>query len=431
VAAPRLLLVEDYDLTRTALARRLRKSGFDVAEAATGHEVLPMVEETHIGVVLLDIRLPDVDGLTILRRLREKYTAQELPVMILSAEDGDVVVQAFALGANDYIVKPVDFDLVVSRLRRLLRDGGPAGTPTPRPAPVVSAQPTEPAEVPDPEEIPRGSTVGTYSILGVLGRGGMGVVYEALELDSTMERRLAVKVLHRKFMADSRWAARFSREAQAAARIEHANIVHVYSVGTWQGRQYIAMHLVDGDTSASLVRHPGGMPWRQATEIVRQCCLGLEAAHGRGVLHRDIKPENIMLGSDGVVKVLDFGLAALQHARADDPLTQPGFLVGTPYYMSPEQIRGWQVDPRTDIYQLGATYYYLLTGQTPFHYRETTFDIMLGHCMDPTPDPIEANPEVPGTCSKIVLRAMEKSPEDRYASASAMHMDLVAALGDP
>lgn len=289
----------------------------------------------------------------------------------------------------------------------------------------VPARETPSAGPHSPQDPTVGSAVGKYRIMGRLGQGGMGVVYEAE--DTVLERRVALKVLPAGSAVDPEARDRFQREARAAARLTHPNVVTVYDVGHDGGVDFIAMELVRGMSVQALLDERKGLTWEEATRIVRDVCRGLAAAHDAGLIHRDIKPSNVMLADDGTAKLADFGLVRATGASVTS-LTGVGVILGTPCYMSPEQCRAEGSDERSDVYALGATYYELLCGRTAFP-AEQAVQIMFAHCSSPVPDPRVIDPRIPERCVSIVKRAMAKRPADRYPTARAMLTDLQAALG--
>lgn len=257
-------------------------------------------------------------------------------------------------------------------------------------------------------------TIGKYTIVRKLGAGGMGVVYAAH--DPTANRPVAVKVLAADD-ADRTDLRRFEREAWAAAQVKHPNTVAVLDAGEADGKPFLVMELVDGQTVGQVVDRRGPLPWVTATKIIISACKGLSAVHAAGLVHRDVKPGNVMISVDGVVKLADFGLAKMAN-RTTRSLTGAG-TVGTPHFMSPEQCHNETVDGRTDIYALGATYYVLLTNATPYT-GDHELQVMYAHCNDPIPDPRAVVENVPAGCAAVVRKAMAKSPTDRYPSADAM-----------
>jgi serine/threonine protein kinase len=261
-----------------------------------------------------------------------------------------------------------------------------------------------------------GKTLGQYRLLSKLGRGGKGVVYEAE--DTRIGRRVALKVMAPEVIAAAESLQRFMREAKAAAKIEHPNVVTIYSVDEQNGTVFIAMSLVRGGSVQDKLSASGAMDAFEATRIVKSAARGLHSVHAAGIVHRDIKPANIMLGENGEVKIADFGTAKI----IDDSvaqLTEPGMLIGTPQYMSPEQCMGQKVDPRSDIYSLGVTYFRLLTGKAPFA-DMNPLAIARKHISEPHPDPRSINSSVPDMCVRIINKAMAKDRENRFKTAGEM-----------
>jgi Tol biopolymer transport system component len=258
-----------------------------------------------------------------------------------------------------------------------------------------------------------GRTIDQYRILSKLGQGGMGEVY--LAEDTTLGRRVALKILPESFAGSREALERFQREARAAAALEHPGIVAIHEVGSVDGRPYIVMAHVDGQPLNEIIA-AGRLPLEQVRHIVRDVAEALAAAHRAGVIHRDVKPSNIVVDSSGRARLLDFGLAKLDDTTA---LTEANVIMGTAQYMSPEQLRGGEVDTRTDVFSLGAVLYELLTGRTPFggENREATFYSILNHDPRPPRRPGEPDSE---PLSDIALRALCKDREGRYASMDDM-----------
>jgi eukaryotic-like serine/threonine-protein kinase len=267
-----------------------------------------------------------------------------------------------------------------------------------------------------------GKSLGKYQIIGVLGQGGMGVVFRAH--DPLIEREVAVKLLPEELAEDETALARFLAEAKSVGKLNHANVVSIYDIGQEGQAYFIVMELMHGGSVADgLNQSPCSV--LEATRIAIDACKGLAAAHAVGLIHRDMKPANLMKSADGSVKITDFGLAKTTSARARE-ITQAGLVVGTPYFMSPEQCDAKPVDARSDIYSLGATYYSLLTGKNPYQDSNSVIQVMFGHCQGEIPEPRAVNAGIPAACSSIIARAMAKTPEERYQSAGEMLADLEA-----
>ncbi len=240
----------------------------------------------------------------------------------------------------------------------------------------------------------------------------------------TLGRKVALKLLRKELMADAGYVARFKREATAAAGLNHPNIVQVYLVGEQEGQHYIAQEYVQGATLRQLLKKKGPPEVPLALHIMRQVAAALQAAAEAGIVHRDIKPENIMINRKGEIKVADFGLARLQEAGAQgNHITQEGITMGTPLYMSPEQVQGEPLDPRSDIYSFGVTAYHMLAGRPPFE-GPTAMSVAVKHLQGEAPPLAELRPDLPANLSQLVMKMMAREPAQRYQSAQAVLADL-------
>src|SRR5271165_2545680 len=273
-----------------------------------------------------------------------------------------------------------------------------------------------------------GTKLDSYEVLGLLGAGGMGEVYRAR--DPVLKREVAIKVLPSFVSRDPDRLRRFEQEAQAAAALNHPNILAVYQFGVFESAPYMVSELLEGSTLRELLRH-GAIPIRKAIDYGVQIAHGLAAAHDKGIVHRDLKPENLFVTKDGRVKILDFGLAKLTQRQPEPdgaaPTmtagTDPGLVMGTAGYMSPEQVRGQPVDHRTDIFALGAILYEMLAGKRAFH-RSTSAETMTAILNDDPPSISQIVQTAPPGLQRVIHRCLEKNPEQRFHSAS----DLAFAL---
>src|SRR5436190_5847308 len=261
---------------------------------------------------------------------------------------------------------------------------------------------------------------GRYHIVERIAAGGMGEVFRAQ--DAVLAREVAIKVLHRSLAGDQSFVDRFRREARAAAGLSHPNIVAVYDWGSVDGIYYMVMEYVRGRGVRDLLNATRPLEPAQAAEVIRQTLLALQHAHRQGIVHRDMKPENILVTTEGVVKVADFGLA---RAYADGRATQAGTVTGTVQYLSPEQIRGEPSDPRSDLYSLGVVTYELLTGRLPFT-GETAMSIAYKHLADRVPVPSAAVASIPPELDAFVASATDRDRELRPESAAEMRRDIEA-----
>jgi serine/threonine-protein kinase len=267
-----------------------------------------------------------------------------------------------------------------------------------------------------------GKTLGDYRVLRKLGQGGMGQVYLAEQI--SLKRKVALKFLRPDLVSNPTSLARFRREAEAVAKATHANIVQVYALDEKEGLQFMALEYVDGRTLKDYMARKGPPDALLAMSIMRQTASALQRAAELGIVHRDIKPENILLTRKGEVKVADFGLSRCL-APDEQPLnlTQSGVTMGTPLYMSPEQVEGKPLDPRSDIYSFGVTCWHMLAGEAPFR-GENAFEVAVQH-VQTQPRPLEEIRKdlPPGLCA-IVLKMMAKRPDDRYQTCGDLIRDL-------
>jgi hypothetical protein len=256
-----------------------------------------------------------------------------------------------------------------------------------------------------------GKEIGNYRIVEKIGAGGMGVVYKAIDMH--LDRVVAVKALSPEFSGNPMLLERFRGEARAQAQLNHPNLATLYAFLVQDEVAYMVMEFVDGETFHAMVTRRGAIPAEEAAPLFRQALAGIGHAHRLGIVHRDIKPSNIMLNREGVVKVMDFGLAKV---TGDHGVTRTGVRLGTAYYMSPEQVLVKPADARSDIYSLGATLYEILAGQAPFH-ADSEFEILNDHVNTPPPPPTRLHPQIPSGIEHSVLKALAKNPDHRFQTA--------------
>jgi serine/threonine protein kinase len=262
-----------------------------------------------------------------------------------------------------------------------------------------------------------GTILGAYRIEGQLGAGSMGEVFKGV--DTGLNRKVAIKILSEKHRDSPELRQRFVREGRAVAAISHPNVVQVFATGTFDDRPYIAMELLDGTDLGSIVEKSGPLSSAEAAHAVLDAAQGLAAAAKAGLIHRDVKPSNLVRLSGGEVKVTDFGLAKPVDPGSEPALTAMGVVVGTPDYIAPEQARGETIDERVDIYALGGTLYFLLTGVPPFRTGKPAEDkylkVVARHLRNPPPDAAQANPSVDRGLADLTRRMMSKKPAERPA----------------
>jgi serine/threonine protein kinase len=250
-----------------------------------------------------------------------------------------------------------------------------------------------------------------YEVIEELGKGGMGRVYKVF--DKKIKEKVALKLLRPEISSDEETVERFSNELKYARKIIHKNVCRMFDLGEEQGTHYITMEYVSGEDLKSMIRMMGRLSPGQAVSITRQVCEGLSEAHKLGVVHRDLKPQNIMIDREGNARIMDFGIARSLKAKG---ITDGGIIIGTPEYMSPEQVEGKEIDERADIYALGVILFEMLTGKVPFE-GDTPLSIAVKHKTEMPPDPRKLNAQVPPDLSQLILNCLEKDKKKRPQSA--------------
>ncbi len=281
------------------------------------------------------------------------------------------------------------------------------------------SEPTKTIEAPK-EELTTGSTFATrYQIIEELGRGGMGRVYRVL--DKKLNEEVALKLIKPEISSDKKTVERFSNELKMARKIVHKNIARMFDLNEEKGTHYFTMEYVRGEDLKRLIRKMGRLNAAQAISIAKQVCDGLAEAHKLGVIHRDLKPQNIMVDEDGNSRIMDFGIARSLEGKG---ITGAGVMIGTPDYMSPEQVEGKETDQRSDIYSLGIILYEMVTGQVPFE-GDTPFTIGVKHKSERPKNPKELNSQLPDDLNRVILKCLEKDKENRYQSAGELRSELL------
>ncbi len=270
------------------------------------------------------------------------------------------------------------------------------------------------------ERLPRvGEVFGNCKLTEKIAEGGMAAIYKAEH--QGLQTEVAIKVLLPQYAKVDHLMNRFIEEARVSSNLTHENIVHAIHVGCEKGTYYMAMQYIDGESLKEVIAREKTISPTRSVEIVRQVARGLGFAHNRNVVHRDIKPHNIMLASDGTVKIVDFGLT--KNLAAEAGITTEGMVMGTVWYMAPEQAESKGLDGRADLYALGVTWFEMLTGDVPFD-GSSPWAVLLKHRNDDAPRVRKRNPEVPENIERAVRKLMEKNPDDRYASADELIEEL-------
>ena len=481
IAPARVLVVDDVEDNRHILRRRLEREGYVVECAESGRLALEMVAESSYDLVLLDVLMPELDGYEVLQQLKDAPATRDIPVIMISAlDDVSSVVRCIERGAEDYLPKPFDPVLLRARInacieKKRLRDAeveylrqvnavidaasaveagnyvsGSLTAVTQRAdslgrlARVFDNMATEvrareerlrdrvrdlKRDIAAARRTPRRTELSLdfanlssgerfaerYEILDAVGAGAMGMVYKARDLE--LGEDIAIKTLRPEMVSDSTVIERFKTEIRLARRISHRNVVRMYDFGEWLGVYFLTMEYVAGITVRELIDTRGQLSVSSTLAIGMQLADSLEVAHEQGVIHRDIKPQNLLLDGEGVLKVMDFGVARL--AERTSSLTEAGLIVGTPAYMSPEQLLAEALDARSDLYAAGVVLYECLTSRLPFDARSVVSLIAKVLSEEPFP-PATLNTDVPPALSTLILQLLAKRPEERVRDAGEL-----------
>lgn len=420
-----LVKIMDFGLAKLKGASRLTKTGSTIGtaaymspEQAQGLEVDHRADIFSLGVVLYELlagTLPfggEHEAAILYSLLNEDPEPIEDLPEALAPIVSTILQQALHKDKN---LRYETMELMLDDLKtaqKVLE-----GTPTP----VTEKEDETPEQVEvslDPEHLV-GQTIGNYQILEEIGRGGMGIVYKALQV--SLNREVALKVLPKQYTTDPEFVNRFRQEAKAAASLNHQNIIQIYEIGHYGGVHYFVMELMEGTSLKSFVEGGTPMPLPQTVDIIWDVSNALDFAHKRGVIHRDIKPHNIMISKSGEIKVFDFGIA---RAADSSGLTTTGTSIGTPQYMSPEQARGEkEIDGRADLYSLGIVFFEMLVGKAPFE-GSTAVGTMYRHVNEVPDPPSKLNPDVTDDIDRIVMKALHKEREKRYQTGQEIIDDL-------
>ena len=409
-----LLVVDDNEENRDMLSRRLKRRGYRVLSAESGEEALKLLDTVSLDLILLDIMMPGMDGIEVLRRVRSRFAQDELPIIMATAKDGSHdMVEALDLGANDYVTKPIDFAVVTARVMKELRglDRARATKTAAAGSPGTDSGPLGPGSVIDNK----------YRLEQVVGRGNFGTVYQAHHIELDMP--VAVKFLSTQAAEGEEALARFRSEGRATVKVKHPNAVTVYDFGTTEaGTAYLAMELLSGEPLSKELSRTRLLWPRRALEIIQPVCLVLAEAHAMGLVHRDIKPENIFLQDTPkgeVIKVVDFGIAKLAGDRINQQnLTADGYVLGTPAYVAPERLQNQPYGGPSDIYSLGVMAFQMLSGELPFKpNKDDPVALLMMHVNDTPPKLRSIVPELPKSIENLVMACLEKKPGKRPTAA--------------
>ena len=479
-----ILVVDDDENNREVLRRRLEREGHATVCAENGVDALQKVSEHSFDLVLLDVMMPEMDGYETLGRLKRDHATRDIPVIMISAlDDLRSIVRCIEKGAEDYLPKPFDPVLLRARIdaslekkrfrdqevdylrqvdrvieaaasveagaydRGRLTEVAQRADALGRLARVFDSMAgevraretrlrTRVRELRQEIDAARSSVSATetfeggqlaagelfaerYEIAELLGHGGMGAVYRARDLE--LDEDVAIKMLRPEFVADPESLERFKTEIKLARRISHPNVVRTHDFGETDGVRFLTMELVEGLTLRDLIDSRGQLGVSSVLAIAAQLAESLVIAHAQGVVHRDIKPQNLLLDEAGVLKVMDFGVACL--SERSTTLTQAGALVGTPAYMSPEQLIGEHVDERSDLYSVGVVLYECLSGRPPLDGGSPI--TLIAKVLREEPPPLgDLTEGVPEAVSGLIHRLLAKNPNDRIPSAASLGGEL-------
>ena len=400
-----ILIVDDDIVALKVLKAILQPEGYTVFTASTADSAVLLTKANKFDLILLDIMIPGQNGFELFEQFQKNSAASTPGVIFLSGTTStQEKVHGLELGAMDFIGKPFDKKEVIARVKRhLLTLRYQHSLELQKEVLLKRAAANS--------KVVAGDYFGNYEILELIGKGGMARVYKARHIH--LNRILAVKIMDvSQADIDESDKARFLEEAKAMAMLRHPNIIEVYDSGMIESLFYIAMEFFDG---ADLQKNRRGntLAYSLIYNILRQAAQGLNAAHKNNIIHRDVKPENMLMNDHFVVKLVDFGLAKNLVTKSN--LTQTGILMGTPAYMSPEHVSGKSVDARSDIYSLGITLYFLITGQIPFGSSDTC-TMLLQKMQGIELNPKDYSTDVPELLCAMVAKMTQKDPKNRYQS---------------
>jgi CheY-like chemotaxis protein len=393
-----VVIADDSMVMRKTIGRVLVRAGYNVVgQAANGQEAVEEFRRHRPDLVTMDINMPVMGGLDALRIIRAEDPLARV-LMCSAIAEGGVVKQGLDSGAVGYITKPFKPETLLEAVEYLMKEGA-----------AKSKRGKHGGS-----SCPEIESLGIYRVEKLLGEGGMALVYKAY--DPGLGRGVALKVIRDKYAHDVDLVVRFLEEARAVARVNHANVVSVYFAGSDQGRHFFAMELLPGPDLEEFVFRKGPLTPREAFSYIRQGAAGLAAAAEKGLIHCDVKPSNLVFGADGMVKVTDFGIAQKAGTEENPTISE---MVGTPCFMSPDQVLAKPIDHRADIYSLGATLYYLLTGEPPYD-GDDGAEVALRQVNDPVPQ----IPEMPRKLNRLLAKMMAKSPDARHATYEDLASDI-------
>ena len=397
-----ILVVDDEQFNRDMLSRRLKREGYDTFTASGGREAITMVKALgRIDMILLDIMMPEMDGFETLKELRNDYSDQELPIIMLTAMgDSDSIVKALNMGASDYVTKPVNLEVLKARMqsrfakRKAISEVGSA-------------------------TVGVGSKLGTYLLKSEIGKGATSTVY--LAEDTRLNRQAAIKVLKPEFCEDEEALGRFVQEAKTVASIDHPGVVGIYEIAH-KPCHYLAMEYLQGTNMASFV---GIQPIdiKTAVDYAWQIADILTAVHEKAIIHRDLKPQNLIVDAEGNLHLMDFGTVKLTNKESN--LTKAGAVLGTPRYMAPEQLEAklGEVGEYTDLFPLGLIIYEMISGK-PAIQGDSFHSIFYELLFRQPSSLVDVNSSVPVVLEQLCTRLQATKAADRPQTAAEVRDEL-------
>ncbi len=397
-----ILVVDDEQFNRDMLSRRLKREGYDAFTASGGREAITMVKALgRIDMILLDIMMPEMDGFETLKELRNEYSDQELPIIMLTAMgDSDSIVKALNMGASDYVTKPVNLEVLKARMQSRFAKRKAIGA-------VGSAA------------VGVGTKLGTYLLKSEIGKGATSTVY--LAEDARLNRQAAIKVLKPEFCEDEEALGRFVQEAKTVASIDHPGVVGIYEIAH-KPCHYLAMEYLQGTNMASFV---GIKPVdiKTAVDYAWQIADILTAVHEKAIIHRDLKPQNLIVDAEGRLHLMDFGTVKLTNKESN--LTKAGTVLGTPRYMAPEQLEPklGEVGEYTDLFPLGLMIYEMISGK-PAIQGDSFHSIFYELLFRQPSSLVGVNPVVPVALEQLCTRLQATKAADRPQTAAEVRDEL-------
>jgi CheY-like chemotaxis protein len=402
---PQILVVDDEPFIRTTVREALGDEGFEVSVAATGDAGLKLLAARNFDIVLLDVKMPGIDGMEVFRRIGKKGIRVEV-VMISGHATIETAVEAVKGGAHDFLEKPFS----LAKLKKVVKS-----------ALVKRGERGQLSEVKEPC-----GRIGKFRIEGRISSGGTATVYRAVQ--EGLGRAVALKILHSHLTETQEFHDRFLREAKITASLAHPNIVRIFDYGRDGAHHYLAMEYIDGWSLDHYLGGGRGLPLMVGLFILTEICRALEHAHERGVIHRDLKPQNILISRDGEVKLADFGMARLLDGSIQR-ITAPNHIAGTPQFMSPEQVRGEEVGEASDIFSLGTLLYLITTMRLPFSGNNIAEVIhRVSRCNFEPPERV--NPAIDERLKEAIARSLKLDPGERFSTIGNMRKQIAGCFSE-